>query len=127
MIVYGVTLRELAEAVDLVSREAYAGNVIYNRSPERSGRGYRFTLRVADSSGPGAKRGQSGRRTVSACWHVHYAIMFAIFRLCPEARIKSAIADYKGRVEFYRKANNTGDRNIGSLWNPQHYRFACEC
>jgi hypothetical protein len=71
--------------------------------------------------------GNSERRIASVCWHGHYAFMRYLLALSPEARIKSAFADYHGLDEFLRDAPETGYRNVGSLMYPLQMREACFC
>jgi hypothetical protein len=66
---------------------------------------------------PFQKRGRSwggkqGRRTPYVTWEGHREFMLVVFERFPEARIKSAIADYKGRDEFFDKHPQTK-----GLWN----------
>lgn len=53
-----------------------------------------------------------GRRNPYVTWEGHREFMRIIFRDYPEARIKSAIADYKGREDFEIKHPQTR-----GLWN----------
>jgi hypothetical protein len=66
---------------------------------------------------PFQKRGRSfggklGRRTPYVTWEGHREFMRIVFRDYPEARIKSAIADYRGREDFDVKHPQTR-----GLWN----------
>ena len=99
----------------------YRKNIIWNRAPEKCGAGFRFTLRVNSSKGPGAKTGWNGRRTVSACWHVHGHFFDALFRICPAAIIRA------GDQKITKEAGNWQDRNIGSDFQPLMYSESCEC
>ncbi len=49
---YNITYNDLEQAMRLVNKK-YDNNVTWNRSPERTGRAFRFTLRVNDSNGKG--------------------------------------------------------------------------
>lgn len=82
----------------------------------------RFTLRCVSSRGPGHRIGRKGQRLACACWHVHYAVLDAIFRLAPEARIKTALATYAGREEFLRMAEAAGAGEYQSLCSCQKER-----
>ena len=101
--------------------EKYGGNVIWNRSPERVGRRFRATLKVASSKGAGARRSHSGRRLASACWHAHGHFFEALFSIAPEAVVKSA-----GNM-ITRQSGNWQDSNIGSMMQPLMYSRACDC
>jgi hypothetical protein len=53
--------------------------------------------------------------------------MKAIFDLVPDARVKTAVADYVGKKNFYEKFEATGRTNIGSMVEPMEFRDACNC
>ena len=107
--------------------DQYDANVIFNREPERKGNFLHFTLKVKDSSGPGARRSHSGRKLASACWHVHRDLMMLIFDRHPDAILVTALARYEGRDDFYNKFEATGNVNIGSQFQPITMQDACEC
>ena len=67
------------------------------------------------------------RRIHAVCWHGHRDWMRALFALDPDARIKTAMADYRESDGFERVFPATGDRNIGSQMHPLIYRDACYC
>ena len=56
---------------------------------------------------PWQKRGWGGRRLPYVTWEGHREFMRILFRDHPEARIKSAVADYKGRADFWEKHPST--------------------
>ena len=62
-----------------------------------------------DESGllPFQKVGHHGRRLPYVTWEGHREFMRIIFRDHPEARIKSAVADYRGRDDFWEKHPST--------------------
>lgn len=126
MYAWNVTRGQLEQALKTVN-EQYDGNVCWNRSPELRGKSQMFTIRVQTGHGKGAKRAASGRRTASACWHVHRDFMVALFDLAPNTRLKTALADYRGRDDFNAKFEGTGNRNAGSAMEPQELRTACDC
>ncbi|MAH44877.1 hypothetical protein CMI37_03560 [Candidatus Pacearchaeota archaeon] len=115
MIIGNVTMSELESALYQTNTE-FEGNVIWNRV-ESEGRRFRVTLRVRDSKGSGARRSASGRRLVSACWHVHGTFFDA---LPTEAVIRTA-----GRVK--RPGDVWEDWNIGSMMYPTMHSQACDC
>ncbi len=117
---YNVTESQLEQALTEVNKK-YGNNVIWNRAPERQGRSYRFTLRVKDSHGKGARIGFTGRAMVSACWHVHGDFFDALFEIEPDTRIISA------GNEITINYGNWEDRNIGSIIHPMYYSEACNC
>ena len=127
------TLETLEAALASVNAK-YANNVIWNRTPERKGKQYVFTLRVADSKEPGHRRGfahpswygangkpHKARRLTSACWHVHGEFFNAVWDIEPEAVIRA------GALVMRNKADNWQDRNVGSLLCPQMFSEACDC
>jgi hypothetical protein len=69
----------------------------------------------------------SERRVAAVCWHGHYSFMRHLLALHPDARIKSAIGDYRGLAGFLATAPETGYRNIGSQVYPVQMREACFC
>ena len=127
MKVKGITTNELHAIVLQVSTFLYDGNLMFNREPDRIGNFLHFTLRVKDSSGKGAHRSASGRRTVSACWHAHRDVMYHIFETNPEAILVSALARYNGRDDFGIKFPMTGYANIGSYRDPVLRYECCQC
>lgn len=126
MYAWNVTKAQLEDALKQTS-EKYGKNVCWNRSPETRGRSLMFTVRVHTGHGEGAKRSASGRRTASACWHVHRDFMVALFDLAPNARLKTALADYRGRDDFNAKFEKTGEVSAGSIMAPQQLQQSCDC
>ena len=125
MLAYGITETDLRNAAERASK-LYDGNIIIDIRVT-TGRAIRFGLRVKSSKGDGAHRSASGRRTVSACWHAHAEFFRQLFEAFPDARVKSAMADYRGRTAFLSQYEFTGMRNIGSAHHPAQAREACEC
>lgn len=126
MKLYGVSPDQLRDVVLFVSNRDTDGNLTFNNfTPSRSF--VTFTLRVNNSKGKGAKRSGSGRRTVSACWHTHKAVMQEIFNRYPQARIVSALATYNGADDFARKFPETAYHNVGSMFAPCEIASCCEC
>lgn len=79
--------------------------------------------RDAEGLLPFQKRGRSfsnrpGRRTPYVTWEGHREFMRIVFRDHPEARIKSAVADYHGRADFWAKHPATKGRWEGT---PLHF------
>lgn len=126
MLAYGVTEEEIRDTVRLVSSTLYGGNVTVDIRGMR-GRAVRFGLRVKDSRGNGAHRSAFGRRTRSACWHAHADFFRSLFYLAPDARIKTAMADYRGADGFRRDYVFTGMQNVGSMVRPVQLRECCCC
>lgn len=127
MKLWNVTADDLTRIVTTVSNESYDGNVVFKREPEQTGWAVSFTLTVANSRAKGGRRSNSGRRIAACCWHGHRDIMCAIFAEFPDARLKTAQADYDGRLDFEAKFECTGDTNIGSIVQPMSYADARDC
>ncbi len=117
MIVYNVNLNTLGNAI------TRAGVAIKNL--RRQGNGFAFTLALTDERW--RRRGHTGRRIASVCWHGHRAFMEALFSLAPNARLKTKLVTYEGRTHFWATHDATGDSNIGSIMQPLSYRDACDC
>jgi len=125
MLAYHVTEADLRNAAERASK-LYDGNVVLDVRG-MNGRAIRFGLKVSSSRGNGAHRSWQGRRTTYACWHVHAEFFRALFESFPDARIKSAMADYRGRESFEKLYELTGMRNVGPRVQPCQAREACEC
>lgn len=117
MIAYDVNLDDIGHAA------ATVGVILKNL--RRQGNGFAFTLALIGERW--RRRNHTGRRVAAVCWHGHRAFMEALFNSVPHARLKSMVADYNGRLEFWAQHDATGDRNIGSIMQPRAYRDACDC
>lgn len=99
--VYDDEIRELADEVGLAIWGDWRGTGIY-----REGRAYRFRLKLRDRREDGRlkfqKLGYQERKTSAVCWHGHREFLTALFRRFPDARVKTALADYYGRDDFHR-------------------------
>lgn len=82
---------------------------------------------TGSSTRNGRRRSPSGRRVHAMCWHAHLAMLRALFERVPQARVTTALADYKGRANFEATWPNTGDKNIGPAFDPMSYEHACDC
>ena len=123
-------IREAAASVGLALHSDWQGNGI---TPD--GRALRFRLSVDSnaqrdvdgflpyqraSTGTYARR----RRVAAVCWHGHRDFMRALFALAPEMRLKTALANYRGREDFERTFEDTfGESNGYHL----SYGEACNC
>ena len=124
MIARNISQADLDAALAAVNR-IFMRNIIWNRKPQalnKRGDAFRFTLRVKDSKRAGARRGHTGRRMVSACWHVHGHFFEALIAQNPDAVIFAAGS---GRID--RNGGNWHDRNIGGWVNELMYSEACDC
>lgn len=111
-----LTAEQVQQALD-TANESFSDNLKFGYAPEQTGVKVikvRCTLRVKDSKGEGARMSASGRRTVAATYDAHYAFMEAIMMINPQARISTAMEDYRGIGEFYAKAPRVANIKVGS-------------
>ena len=127
MRIKGITAATLHAIVREISTDLYAGNLIFKREPEASGRFLLFTLTVQKSADKGGRRSNTGRKIAAACWHAHRDVMRRIFEICPDALLITSLARYEGRADFLDTYPATGSINIGSIAAPFKIRDACEC
>lgn len=136
---WGVTpdeIRQAARSVGLQVAQDWQGRGIV-----QDGRAWRFRLAV-DSSQPrdddGAlpyqrvstapwnvnQRTGRPRRVAAVCWHGHRDFLRALFDVNPDARVRTALADYRGREGFEREYLSTFGQGNG-----YHvaYGQACAC
>jgi len=114
------TEQALYKALAIINKK-YSGNVIFNRKPDPVGKAFRFTLKVKNSRGKGAKIGFTGRRTPHACWHVHGDFFDALIKLSPKSVITSA------GHKVSSSGGNWQDWNIGSMASPKMFSESCDC
>lgn len=119
MIIKNVTSVAIRKALARANKK-YQSNLTFNRF-DIYGRSYRVTLKVLSSNGKGARRGFTGRRMISACWHAHGHFFDALLSLYPEAIIVT------GTHKITRDGGNWQDRNIGSIVSPMYFSDACQC
>lgn len=147
MKVWGVSeydIRQAAEAVGVVIFADWGG-----RGIDQDGRALNFRLALSterqaegyEYHEPGERKRlhpfrwqrcsasplQGERRVSAVCWHGHYAFMRYLLALRPDARIKSAHADYRGLADFLVEAPSTGHHNVGSIMYPTYLKDACFC
>ena len=125
MMARNVTLDQMQRALERANH-LYNGNLKF-LGPTPKGKGFNFRLGVFSSKAPGHRVGHSGRRISAACWHAHRDFMAALFETVPDAVIISSQARYDGAIDFLKKFPATGKVNIGSVMQPLHYEWACEC
>ena len=134
---FNLTLAQITWTVEIVGDE-YGGNLKVNNPVERlTNRGPRvqWTLRTKNTAGPGAAgsashqssgSGPNGlRRTVSACYHAHYDVFQALFKV-GATRIKTKLADYRPET-LAELAFQVGRRNSGAPIWPITMPECCEC
>ena len=123
-----VSVMEMQLAMHNLNKR-YADNVIFNRF-DTGGKVINFTLKVKDSSGPGARvhadhfgaTKKDFRRSTSACWHVHGHFFEALLAVNPGAVVISM-----GTARIDIDGGNWQDRNIGSMAYPLMYSESCNC
>lgn len=130
MIVKNCSIEDLNEALR-DTNTSYRGNLRWNREPEKYRGGVRFTLRVKDSNGEGARRSNTGNRLISACWHAHGDFFDNLLNINPAAIvvtthcvIEADGTDRNGDTEI---KGNWRDYSIGSPAYPMLASEACEC
>ena len=90
------------------------------------------TFRVEKGTDPYHRRGFSGRRGVSLCWHGHRDLFRGLFAAYdPDdvgaIEIRTCKARYTSKSQFEQAFIPTGFENIGSQYQPMQYREACDC
>lgn len=145
MQVKGIEPDKVREIVSEVSRRYFAGNLGFNRTPERWRGSVRFTLRVADSRGPGHRRGfcrnrASGkaRRLVAACYHAYGEVIRGLIDggavwvktapiMLQRYRSKGEKPRAWDRGTWIDHARDMAEVNIGSTFEPLYFADACDC
>ena len=126
MKVWGISEEEArvaAAKVGVAIHSDWAGSGI-----AKDGRAIRFRLALGEDKQRYRRMSHDGRRKVAAvCWHGHRDFMRELLRVNPEARIQTAFADYRGSQDFELSFPATGERNIGSLYEPCRMQDACVC
>jgi len=115
MYVYGMdekTLGEIAQTVGV--------NLHHIR---KEGRALRFTLLPA--SAKFRPRDKKGRKMNKVCFHGYTKFYEAVFRVQPEARIRTAVEDYKGVADF--KARNAQVALVLRGPDEREYAKTCDC
>jgi hypothetical protein len=130
-------LYDIAEEIGVCLADR--GSVNANRNPlTRVGRAYSFGLRPDKSTRNGEgdylyQRVSSnimfseGRRVFAVCWHGHRDFMQEVFRRDPDARIKTAMADYRGAADFEAKYHETAYWQVGAPIAPVFAAEVCKC
>jgi|SRR6185295_5766246 len=100
------------------------------RAINARGTRYRFTLTLDDSR-RWQRRSHTGRRVHAVCWHGHRAFFRRLFELAPTAVVQSSArlngVNVRYTAEsFERDHPDTGQTNIGSLFEPCAYVDACD-
>lgn len=127
MKVWGVSESQLSDIATALSVSLH--------DMRKDGRALRFTLRPAGEKRNGnyiyqrtsASGWHAERRVHAVCWHGHRDFMREVFRVNPDARIKTGWADYKGSEDFEDKFGATAYRNVGSMMYPAYAKDICKC
>lgn len=114
MLAYGLTEQDLIDSANAIGVEC--------RISGKTGNALRFRLfwnRTAYPDDTTRYRHLSiswngERKTSSVCFHGHYDFMFECFSRNKHARIKTAFADYRGRVDFFRKVPDVASKSLGA-------------
>lgn len=145
MKVWGLTFEQIHRALMVVNHK-YGNNLQFDRTPERVGLAFNFRLtarsaratirrehgekvryypigcRVREDQFSGNTRG-----VATACWHAFRDFAYACYGENPDARIKTAFADYRGLSGFEQTYPDTAMENIGSQFYPQYFGSTCAC
>ena len=127
MRIWGVSEADIRESA------AEVGLVIFNDYRHDGvrpvGRGFDCRLGVdmhqpRDEAGylPFQRLGMQGRRLPYVCWHGHKRFMLAIFDRNPDAKIRTALAVYHGKQDFWKKHRDTFGRG-----NDYHLAYGQRC
>jgi hypothetical protein len=124
MIARKTTINELTQALESINKH-YDGNIQFKEITPK-GTTIQFTLRVKNSHGKGARLGfkfgdRPQRHLINACWHAHGELFDELFKINPEATIRT------GQMLITNEYGNWQDRNIGSQVYPMYFSEACEC
>jgi len=96
----------------------YKDNIIFQNKPEKTSHGIKATLRVRDSHAYGARTSWQGRHGPYASWEAHRDFIRALFKLVPNASVKTGMALYRGNEDFEAKFQETASKNVGSQIQP---------
>ena len=114
---------ELILALEGVN-ETYDNNITFkslkacNKKEDR----FNFTLRVISSKGTGSKSTSSGRRTISACFHVHWEFFQHLFKINPNVILVS-----RGKVIPHNATMSELDFKEGNVFNSTYSSQLCQC
>jgi hypothetical protein len=119
----GVALssRALIEQAIQTTSAKFDNNIISNRFEQVTTTTYEVTIKCVSSRGKGAKKGTTGRRTQSCCWHAWGTFFDELFRLNPEI----VIVAQGNRIT--RESGNWVDRPLGSGLGWEFESNMCDC
>lgn len=107
--------------VKTVSIDNYCRNIVCSITWAK-GRRVRFVLTTRDAWAFGSRMSASGRHMCRASWEAHRDVMRALFKLDPDATIKTVFATYLGRADFEQAFPATANHNVGSDAAPRAIR-----
>jgi len=110
----GLSIKQIAAAVEAVNKEQ-GYHLVFNRYPENISKNViRFTVRSAKSGIPGARYSWTGRHLVAASWHAYGYVI---------EKLLEAGAQYveANRRKIRTPEDNWRDWNVGSILNPVYY------
>lgn len=120
------TQDELNEALRIINKATYAGNIKIRDWKHLSSKRIQFTITVVSSRGPGARRSWTGRRIAAACWHAHGDLFDALFKIRKDIVIWTDYG-WEGKMKITSEGGNWQDMNVGSLMDPAMMSESCEC
>ena len=126
MDITGVSYDEVVRAVAKASAK-YDGNITVHQDAKPIRNGFRGRLIGITTGGPGTRTSVSGRRGKYVCWHAYRDAMYEIFDINPDARIRTALATYKGLKGFEDEYPATGNRNMGNMMQHITMPDLCDC
>jgi hypothetical protein len=135
MIISRVSVEDLEAARDVAS-QVLGNELIFSEFHSYGPKRHGLRLQVKDIDGPGARRhsymymlghAQKPGRSRFACTHAYGHLFVALFERCPEARVHTAMADYRGARDFLEKYPAVLDTNVGSMMFPLRYGDECTC
>lgn len=114
---------ELWQALrDANEKYDYDGNLCWRYDGiERKRGALCVTLQVKVTKTHGSRTSSSGRPLRSASWEAHRDFMRALFKINPDAKIKTALAYYKGSEDFEEKFPDTAYKQVGSMMCPMQF------
>lgn len=96
-----------------------------------NGRGNYVSFVLRPESEKYRKIGRNERRINAVCWHGHLSVLRAIYSQYPNAIVQSSTAAgkvvYRSWEDLEEKKWLTANMNIGSMFEPIEYKYACHC
>jgi hypothetical protein len=105
------------KAVAKISNK-YAGNVVFDRKPESVRKTFnyiRFTVRTKNKLAPPSRLSANGRPIYKVSWQVFGQLMEEIFKIEPQAEIKTATGTYKKGFQWADVDIRTDDQRSAGV------------